>query len=295
MELLSACTHCGHSAFTPHLSAKDYTVSQETFQLVACGHCGLILTNPRPSATEIGPYYESPDYISHTNSSKGLTDGLYQLVRNRALKRKVALIDRYAPKGPLLDIGCGTGEFLGAAQAAGRSVQGIEPSDSARALAITNHNVPVLPEDGLRTLPSAGYAAVSMWHVLEHVHALNERLTELRRLVMPGGALFIAVPNPESWDAKHYASHWAAYDVPRHVNHFRPATLRNMVQGAGFTPLATLPMPFDAYYISLLSEKYKAGNTGSHLLKGFLMGRKSNAYAKAHADAWSSQLYIFQG
>jgi len=293
METLLACPNCGQSAFVPYLSCIDYTVSKQRFELTECTHCHLINTNPRPSETEIGPYYESEEYISHTNSRKGLIANIYQIVRNRALKRKVALVKQYAPAGPLLDIGCGTGEFLGAAKKAGLVVKGIEPSPSARQLAIENHKVEVLPEEDLATLPSATFTAITLWHVLEHVHELQTRVAELKRLLSAGGVLFIAVPNPQSFDATYYKEFWAAYDVPRHVNHFKPHVLRSIFEQAGFTTLTTLPMPFDAYYISLLSERYKNGGSTA-LLKAVQMGWKSNRYAATHADSCSSQLYVFK-
>lgn len=267
-------------------------MSKAEFAIQECSACGFAVTNPRPANEDLGSYYESDEYISHSNTSKGLVSKAYQLVRTYTLKKKIRLLDEQlsGAKGDLLDIGCGTGEFLNACQLAGWQVTGIEPSTSARAAAIQNYKLKVLDELALTRLPENGYLAISLWHVLEHVPDLQERMQTLKRLLKPGGVLVIAVPNRQSGDARHYKEHWAAYDVPRHLWHFRPSDIRSLANQNGFTVDQILPMVFDAYYVSMLSEKYKTGTP--NYLTAIWRAWQSNR--NAETEKWSSQIYILK-
>lgn len=292
MQVLNSCPSCAHSQFNKFISCTDYTVTQEQFQIVTCAHCGLNFTNPRPSTDEIGKYYESEDYISHSNSKKGLFNALYQRVRLIALGNKLKLIKSYKANGNLLDIGCGTGEFLANMALNGYHVTGVEPSPKAAQLAIENHKLNVFPESELDNFTANNFDIITMWHVLEHVHELQPRLAQLHKLLHQSGILIIAVPNPESFDAQHYGAQWAGYDVPRHLYHFKPLALRQMFADAGFEAVNTRIMPFDAFYVSLLSEKYKTGNM--NYFKGFYYGLRSYLTATSSPDKGSSQMYIFK-
>jgi len=292
MEKLTACPACGTGRFQALMTCKDYTVSQELFNIDCCLDCGLEFTNPRPTAAEIGYYYESKDYISHTDEeAPGVVNAIYREVRKVTLKQKRALIEGLMPLGSLLDIGCGTGAFAGNMQKAGWQVTAVEPDREAASSASFQHDLKVYGEAWLEKSTKT-FHVVTMWHVLEHVHALKQRFAELGRLVQPGGILVIAVPNPKSVDAKHYGPNWAARDVPRHLYHFPPAMLRKRVVAEGFEVVATKNMHFDPFYVSLLSEKYKSGGGG--LVLGFAKGFGFWLKSLLLPDTGSSQIYIFR-
>lgn len=259
MELLKNCPVCGSDTFVPFLSGKDYFLTGEKFEIVKCKGCGFRFTNPRPEAAELGKYYESAEYISHSDSRKGIFAAVYQQVRKFTLGRKLAMISKFQQKGEILDIGCATGQFLNYMAEHGWNATGIEPDNKTRARAISEYGLKVFPEEQLNSFDKATFDIITMWHVLEHVSDLNGRMKQLKNLLKPQGTLIIAVPNCEAYDAKIYREFWAGYDLPRHLYHFSKSDMKLLVEKFGFTIVNVLPMKFDAFYVSLLSEKYKAG------------------------------------
>ncbi len=292
MEKLDICPLCRGNHFNEVLKAKDHTVSKEFFTIVRCDSCDFHFTNPRPNATEIGAYYKSEDYISHSNSSKGIINSIYQYVRPYALKGKVKLVASLSQKGKLLDIGCGTGEFLNAAKIAGWDCQGIEPSPEARDLAITKHDLNVDPYESMPRLDDACFDVITMWHVLEHVHHIDHLMKEIQRVLAPGGVLVIAVPNRDSHDANYYSEHWAAWDVPRHLYHFKETNIKRLGALHGFSLDRSIGMKLDSYYVSLLSEKYKTGHP--NYFSAFFEGWRSNSAAGKNQNKYSSVIYILR-
>jgi 2-polyprenyl-3-methyl-5-hydroxy-6-metoxy-1,4-benzoquinol methylase len=288
MTEITSCPVCSFNEFSSFLHAIDYTVSKERFSINTCKGCGFLFTSPRPDLSVLGNYYHSDDYISHSDTSKGLISKLYKVARSFTLDRKFRLVSNYCKEKPLLDVGCGTGAFLSHASSKGLNVVGIEPDNGARSYAIQNYNLTVFEEQELSLFDEASFGAITLWHVLEHVSNLDERLSQLRRLLRPEGRIFIAVPNPDSFDARHYQSYWAAYDVPRHLWHFTPQTMRRLLQRNSLILHDILPMKLDAFYISLLSERYKYGK--EKYLSAFINGMRSNL--KAGKEAWSSQIYV---
>ena len=291
MQNLTTCPVCGGESSKKVMDCIDYTVSRETFSIVQCTKCGFKYTNPRPDDKEIGKYYESEEYVSHSNSKKGLINTVYHWVRNYSLRKKVELINSQSKKGNLLDIGCGTGEFLSTAVANGWKGQGIEPNDKARNQAISNHKLNVLPESGIASLQNNNFDVITMWHVLEHVHTLNERVLEIYSLLKPGGKAIIAVPNCTSYDASVYGKEWAAYDVPRHLYHFTPETMKALFRKHKMDFVQSYPMKFDSFYVSMLTEKNV--HKQNRLLPAFANGFKSNLKTKNDAEKYSSVIYVF--
>lgn len=270
---------------------EDYSVSHESFAIVQCTSCGFLLTNPRPDAQSIGRYYESQDYISHSDTNQGLINQVYRVARSFTVRQKVALLGKQAPRrGRLLDYGCGTGYFLAAAQQAGWQVAGLEPNATARQLAEQHTGQPISAGD-LAQFEAASFDAITLWHVLEHVHDLNGTLRQLTRLLKPDGVLIIAVPNADSPDAQYYREQWAAYDVPRHLYHFTAKTIDLLLQKHHLQLRRTLPMKLDAFYVSLLSEKYRAERNGG-ILAALRSGYKSNRQAAQNGGQYSSLIYV---
>lgn len=293
MDTIPACQVCGHTILLPVIQAKDFSVSSELFQLVECSACGAWFTNPRPNANQIGSYYASDNYISHTNSHESLFDRIYQAVRKRTLVSKGGLVKRLSAKGSLLDVGCGTGQFLLHMQELGFQVLGVEPDDTARHKAAAASQAKVLPN--LDSIPSGmRFDVITLWHVLEHTPDVRKSFHQLRNLLVPGGHLIIAIPDRESWDAHHYGSFWAAYDVPRHLNHLRHIDIRRLAEKHGLKFLRVLPMWFDAFYICLLSEGYRGTSKPLAILLGFLLGFWSNTKAVITSRPTSSSLYILR-
>lgn len=267
------------------LRTKDFLVSGEDFELLHDPGKHLLLTSPLPA--DLAPYYQSEDYISHTDSKKGILALCYQLVKQFSTKKKFRLINRYAgQKKSLLDIGAGTGDFLAAARKNGYDIAGVEPSKGARAKA---QNKGILLMDHLEA--SRRFQIITLWHVLEHIPDPEKEITKIKKLLEEDGALFIALPNFRSYDAEYYKEYWAGYDVPRHIWHFSKEAVKQLVQNHGMEIVETRPMPFDAFYISLLSEKYKNGT--HRYFKAFRLGLLSNWKAK-RSGQYSSILYIIK-
>jgi len=288
------CTICSHDHASSFLHVKDYTVSNETFHLMRCDHCGYVYTDHPPTMQEIGRYYDSSDYISHTDSSKGIFNKVYQFVRNISVAQKFNLIGSYSnlKSGHLLDYGCGTGAFLKFAKQKKWTVMGMEPDEAARAKASGAIGSSVLSPSALNELIPKTFDAITLWHVLEHVHALHETLDAFKSILKENGILVIAVPNHTSWDAQHYQQFWAAYDVPRHLHHFTPQSMHQLLTEKGFFKIAMRPMWFDSFYVSMLSEKYKSGSI--NMVPAILNGIISNFFALFQPGKCSSQIYIYR-
>jgi len=271
------------------LSVKDYSVSQETFDLYCDETLDMLITSPQPSLENLGKYYESEDYISHTDNKRSLFEKLYHFIKSIALKNKLNLINSQQPdKGRLLDIGAGTGEFLSVAKNDGWQTIGVEPSDRAKAIA-KSKGVSFVEQTS--ELENNSFDVISMWHVLEHVSDLDAQIKELKRLLKPTGTLIIAVPNFKSFDAKYYGKFWAAYDVPIHFWHFSKTAIKLLFEKEEIKLEKVLPMKFDSFYVSLLSEKYKSGKM--NFIKAFFIGLQSNWKARQHFE-YSSHIYILK-
>lgn len=303
-ENLQSCPVCGSLLLKHFLVCQDYTVSQQEFQIVRCESCGFKFTNPRPAEAEAGAFYQSQAYISHSNTSKGLVNKAYQLVRNFTLRRKLnlinSLVDDIEGKGgfgdpwffnTLLDIGCGTGMFLKTCREAQWNAKGTEPDEKTRQFAIQNSGAEVQP-DFLTAYPNERFAVITMWHVLEHVHRLSQTIQKIKQNLSQSGRLVVAVPNSDSWDAQKYREHWAAYDVPRHLYHFTPKSVGQLFEKFGFKIAAIHPMPFDAFYISMLSTQYRDGKI--NYAEALVNGLKSNSWARKNGKNYSSLIYVMK-
>ncbi|NVK27350.1 MAG: methyltransferase domain-containing protein [Flavobacteriia bacterium] len=266
-------------------------VSQEDFTIVKCDSCGFLITSPRPADDQLGRYYESEDYISHSNTKKSLFSRAYQLVRNKAVRDKRKWVEAHSRKGQILDMGCGTGHFLNECKLNGWDITGVEVSEVARANAFTEHGIKPLSSFDEVKEDSNQFNAISMWHVLEHLPNLNEHLNKFHKILKDDGALFIAVPNHESLDAVHYGPQWAAWDVPIHLWHFSKSSMKNLAEKNGFEITEIKNMAFDSFYVSLLSEKYKNGSMRP--IHAFLTGLRSNLAGRSSKNM-SSLVYVLK-
>ena len=274
---------------THYLKVKDHSVSQEIFDLYYDESLDMLVTNPQPDSENLGKYYDSPNYISHTDGNKSLFEKLYQAVKNIALKNKLNLINSLSEnKGKILDIGAGTGDFLAFVKQNGWQTIGVELSQKAKEIAIKK-GVQFVNE--ISELENQSFDIITMWHVLEHVPDLEKQIHELKRLLKPNGTLIVAAPNFKSFDANHYKEFWAAYDVPIHFWHFSKTAIKLLFEKQNMKLEKVLPMKFDAFYVSLLSEKYKTGKM--KYIKAFFIGLKSNFKAKQTSE-YSSHIYILK-
>jgi ubiquinone/menaquinone biosynthesis C-methylase UbiE len=292
MEQVKNCINCDCQDFTTVFSLKDYFYTQENFTIQQCTNCGLRITNPRPDENALGAYYKTENYLSHSDRNETLFDKMYHFIKKYNLNHKRNLIEKFHTSGKILDIGCGTGAFLGQFDKSRWNRQGFEPDVEAREIAKKTHGIEVNDLSVLNNLTDAKAEVITMWHVLEHVSTINEQLVKIKSLLKEDGILVIAVPMSNSYDANNYEKFWAAYDVPRHLYHFTKETLEQLLSKHGFDLVEKYPMRFDSFYISLLSEKYK--KSGFPLLRALIKGICSNLAARTEKGTYSSMIFVFR-
>lgn len=272
-----------------HLKTKDYLVTGEEFTLVENEFGDILQTIPVPSLIKIPEYYKSENYISHTDTKKSFTDKLYHFIKKIALKQKVSLITKINKgSGKLLDIGSGTGDFLATAKEKNWAVFGVEPNPDAITL---SEKKGVCVSKELKDITETDFDVITLWHVLEHVPDVEDYINEISNRLKTSGIVIIAVPNFKSKDAQHYKQFWAAYDVPRHLWHFSKTGIQRLFSKKQFEFIISKPMWFDAFYVSLLSEKYKTGK--SNWLKAIFRGLQSNL-SGLQTKEYSSHIYILK-
>ena len=286
---ITECPVCAGKKFSEHLTCEDYLVSHKQFQLMKCDDCGFVFTQDFPVEAEIGEYYKAEDYVSHSDTNKGLFNKLYHLVRHYMLGQKYRWISRYKKGGKLLDIGTGTGYFPAYMREKGYDIRAVEISADARAFAKKHFDLDIDAPSKLNDYASQSFDVITMWHVMEHVEDLQGEWDILKRLLKPNGVLVIAVPNNASKNAAMYGRYWAAWDVPRHLWHFTPATMEHIASNHGFKIIGRCFMPFDEFYNAILSEQHK--NSSMALLKGGCKGFVSWLYSCKRP---TSVVYFFQ-
>ena len=330
-ETLTTCPLCNSSIKARlFLSCQDEFVTRELFHVEQCSECGFLYTNPRPNTLNISAYYKSKAYISHQEKPASFMDKLYLFIRRVMMRRKARLISSLVPEGSrLLDVGCGTGTFLETMKLEGYIVQGVEPAEIPRKIAqskgiqVVNNIYSVNPDlkqehdskyevsDSLVSNSTYGqknsnepikppmqsglFSCISLWHVLEHMHDFKEQLNSCHELLTKYGYLIIALPMYKSFDAAYYKKHWAAYDLPRHLYHFDNISLKTTVELSGFSIKKIKTLPFDSYYVSMLSESYrKSMPVILGYLRAMAIGLISNLAAVSGRRPASSQIFICQ-
>lgn len=291
LEEVDRCPVCQTTTFQGALTCRDHTVTGNVFHVKHCQQCTLGITSPRPPQASSASYYQSSAYISHTNTSRSLFDSIYLTIRRFTLQWKYKLIKPYLRSQGILDVGCGTGAFLQHVHSQGHPVQGVEPS--AQAIQFIDSTIPV--STSMANLPPGKKDVITLWHVLEHIYDLRQTVRDLKSRLAPGGALFIAVPNHESFDAQYYREHWAAYDVPRHLWHFNRKSMAELLQQEGLTITTVIPMKLDSFYVSLLSEGYRPNPPHKifRIVSALWVGLKSNRAARSTGN-YSSLIFVAQ-
>lgn len=271
------------------LDLKDYFLTQENFSIYKDEKTGVHFTFPQP-LENLSKYYESENYISHTDGKKSLFEKIYQIAKGYNLDQKLQLIKKTTHGKSILDYGCGAGDFLLHMKNNGYEVMGMEPNEKANAISKNKIGKDNVVNCELQEI-NRKFDVITMWHVLEHIPNLQETIQELKKHLNEYGTLIIAVPNHLSYDANYYRNYWAAYDVPRHLWHFNPKSIKALFNNFGMKIEKVSPMKLDSFYVSLLSEKYK-GNSFPYL-KAFYVGLKSNLKAQKTGQ-YSSLIYTIK-
>ena len=292
LEKLNACPLCGHDQLQHWIDCKDYATSLAIFSINQCQQCSFKFTNPRPTVSAIKKYYPTTHYPSHAYRTKNFMHKAYNFVRYFTIKQKIQLINRLSAKGNVLDVGCGTGHFLQACRKNGWQVFGVEPIAHARQQAQTRTGSRVA-KNIFKINDAAPFHVITLFHVLEHMHDLQGSLKKLTGLLEHHGKLVVALPNHNAYEAHVYQAQWAAYDVPRHLYHFTKATFAYLAQQCALKIIKIIPLKWDAYYICLLSEKYR-NPTISHYARAIRQAYRSNQWAKKNDNNYTGLIYLLQ-
>jgi 2-polyprenyl-3-methyl-5-hydroxy-6-metoxy-1,4-benzoquinol methylase len=287
-EKVEECPICKGKEFKNVEIAQDFLQSGESFVITECSKCRLLVTNPRPTKESIVKYYESDRYLSHQTEKGGLFTWIYKVIRAINIRSKFRMISSKKKSGHILDYGCGTGQFLSYCKKQGWEVSGVEPNSKASSKA-KEQGLDVSPQ--INAADSTIYDIITLWHVLEHIHDISSLMQQLKKTLAPNGRIYVAVPNPSSKDCEIYGNKWAGWDVPRHLYHFRKKDIDALAKNHGFKLEAVIPMMWDAYYVSLLSEENITGK--KNWIKSLINGYKSNTYGKK-TGIYSSSIYILK-
>lgn len=283
-----SCPCCNSRNQSAIHSSFDYFFSNEPFLIMQCNECGLRITNPQPIKEKLELYYKTNEYLSHNGKKNDIVSRVYLFIRKLNIQKKYSLVTAFSKGLKLLDYGCGTGELLNYFKCKGFLVKGLEPNDKARSIAIKTYGLEVVQD--INQLKSSSFNIITFWHSLEHIPDMVEVLEYVKNLLDKSGLLVIALPNYSSWDACHYGKFWAGYDLPRHLYHFNKASFQRIIEKVGFKILSIEPQKFDAFYISLLSEKYRTGKR--NFIKAIINGLRSNVYAMNEKVGYSSQIFL---
>jgi 2-polyprenyl-3-methyl-5-hydroxy-6-metoxy-1,4-benzoquinol methylase len=290
-EKLTCCPVCLSKNITNHIICQDHLVSKESFAITRCDQCSFLFTNPRPNKKHIAKYYQSSDYQPHKSRTNTPLEWVYAYLRNKGFRRKRNIIANNGHNtGTLIDIGTGTGEFLNYMHKKGWTTYGVE-SDPATLDYARSQSHSELTDNLFNIKPKKQFDVITLWHVLEHLHDLEDTLSWIKKAKAKKGRIYLALPNHLSLDADHYQELWAAYDVPRHLYHFNPETLKIILKRFKLKIIEQHPLYYDAYYVSMLSERYRTGN--DQLFKAYSLGRKSNQHA-AKTGQYSSLIYTIK-
>lgn len=292
---ISTCPVCGSLdiEFSHYLTVPDWLVSKENFELQQCAECSFVFTSNAPSQETAGPYYESEEYVEHTDTKKGLIYGVYHQARKLMLKFKLSTIKNFNRGNKILDIGSGSGYFINFMKQNGYDVSGVEISEKAVALCKEKFNINVnSPLDFLAKKLPTDFDIISMWHVFEHVYNFEEYFEIIYNSLKADGKVFVALPNPDCFEAKYYKEYWNGFDTPRHLWHFSPRTFRKFAENRGFKLIAMRRLPLDPFFNAMVSNSYQSGF--KFLPYTFLIGLISFINGLLNQNKASSLIYVLQ-
>lgn len=273
------------------MKIKDHFLSQEEFELQETHTKGILKTFPIPNKIE--KYYESKNYISHYQDNSSLKEKVYKFLQTINLKYKKKILEEIGlnKTSKVLDYGCGAGEFIKYISEDYKTF-GYEPNEKARNFAQQKNSKTIfLSSPTLSEIENESLDLITLWHVFEHIENQDEILSIFHQKLNSNGKLIIAVPNHTSYDAKHYKEFWAAYDVPRHIWHFSKNGMLQLMNNEKWKIEKISPLLLDAFYISMLSEKYKKNPL--FWLFGAIHGAISNFKASKTGE-FSSLIYIIK-
>ncbi len=288
------CPLCGASGQIPYAGCTDYTVSKEHYTLMRCPSCGMVYTLDPPSQDKMAQYDKLGLKLKLGDSPSGLIGKLYYRVRSYMLGRKAHIVESqsYRTAGTLLNYGAKTGFFSHRMERRGWKVISVEKYHEERQFSLEMFHHRMIDLNEMDKLRPGTFDVITLWHVFEHNPHPDKLLDRFYDLLRPGGILVMACPNICSTDAMHYGPYWAAYDVPRHLWHFSPTSLCNLVHKHGFTLMHHESMPFDSFYISILSEKQMRHKLA--FIRGFLYGLHSWLVSLSKRGKSSSLVYVFR-
>ena len=278
------------------LSANDHLVTGRKFDILKNPETTILETHPRPTKEELPTYYDSENYTSHNDKSAGIVSFCYRIIKSISTRRKIRIgqnsLSKNTPqnKPRLLDVGCGTGDFLYSCLKKGWQINGIENNKNAKNNSRTELSSFIFDDfEFLKSQPER-FDIITMWHSLEHIIDLKQTIVDMKKLLTNKGVIVVACPNHKSFDAMFYKESWAAYDLPRHLWHFDKDSISKLFVEHNMQLTKTLPMYWDSFYISILSEKIISKK--NKFLKGVIVGLLSNVsamFSKEH----SSLIYVF--
>ena len=288
------CPMCGGSGQTPYALCTDFTVSKESYTLMRCPDCGIVYTLDPPQEQEMTRYDKIDLKLKLGDAPSGLTNRLYYYIRRRMLKRKARIVETqsYRIGGSLLNYGAKTGYFSHKMEKRGWKVTSIEKYHEERLFSLEMFHHRIYDTEELDRLHPETFDVITLWHVFEHCYNPEVLLDRFYNLLRPGGVLVMACPNIRSTDAMHYGPYWAAYDVPRHLWHFYPTSLSQLTHKHGFTLMHRERLPFDSFYISILSERHLKHKMA--FMRGLIYGFHSWLVSLVHCDKSSSLVYVFR-
>lgn len=279
------------------LTTKDFLVTGDKFDISKNLKTGILETHPKPSRHDLHKYYDSKDYMSHSQKPSSFFSFCYRQIRAISAKRKLKICSSQLKtrslknKARVLDVGCGTGYFLLKCVEKGWLVKGIENNKNAR-----NTLPPEISKhvyEGFEPLKqqSEKFDIITMWHSLEHLYDLTSAISDLKSLLRPNGTIIVACPNHKSFDAVFYKENWAAYDAPRHLWHFDKKSMRDLFLTHRVFLKKTIPMNWDSFFVSILSEKIL--RKPFPFFRGLSIGLVSNLRAK-YSGEYSSLIYVLK-
>ncbi len=248
------CPLCGAGQSALLFETRDHLLKLPgAYRFVRCLACGLNYVASPPSWTVRAPHYDLAEYRGYHDLDQELTT-LRKRLAAYGLRKRQKIVETYKTAGRLLDVGCGTGDFLvWMGRRKGWQVIGVERNPAVARMARRRYGLPVINAD----LQAAGLAGgsfdvVTLWTVLEHLPDPQQALVESARLLRQGGLLIVRTLSQEAWGARWFGPNWLGYDAPRVLVVFPRNLLVETIEQAGLL-VERLWSPFHDYYPFLWS------------------------------------------